>query len=60
MRAIISKQFNIICLQVEEYNGKRDLADLKAFVEKHLAGKVEKDELWDHLFNVQNERQTTV
>ena len=37
--------FSIICLQVEEYNGKRDLADLKAFVEKHLAGKVEKDEL---------------
>jgi len=31
--------------KVEEYNGKRDLADLKAFVEKHLAGKVEKDEL---------------
>jgi thioredoxin domain-containing protein 5 len=32
--------------KVDEYNGKRDLSDLKDFVKKHLAeGKVEKDEL---------------
>jgi hypothetical protein len=34
---------------VEEYNGKRDLGDLKSFVEKHMAAAggdtKEKDEL---------------
>jgi len=38
-------------VQVEEYNGKRDLAELEKFVEKHLAAapapakEIEKDEL---------------
>ena len=42
-------QFHLDCLQAEEYSGKRDLADLVAFIEKHLAAPAEEKEGKDEL-----------
>ena len=33
--------------KIEEFNGRRELADLEDFVNKHLASK---DELWNAIF----------